>query len=106
MDSPDNGRTGTNKLEIRFFGQLMTIAEQKGWSFPCFYELERECSALELVERMGIPADLIEGVFVNGLGKPLDKGWIKPGDRVGFIPYGIPGPYRVHFGFFREKAKK
>lgn len=106
MDSTDIGNPGTNKLEIRFFAQLKAVAEQKGWPFPCFFELDRECSAIELAELMGIPTEEIEGVFVNGIGRPLDKGWIKPGDRVGFIPYGIPGPYRVHFGYFRQKAKK
>ena len=105
MDSSDNDSSGTNKLEVRFFGPLKTLAEQKGWPFPCFIELDKECSAAELAEIMGIPTEQIEGVFVNGIGKPLDKGWIKPGDRVGFIPYGIPGPYRVHFGFFKQKAK-
>jgi len=92
--------------EIRFFGELKSIAEEKGLSFPCYYDLEEECSAIELAEMMDMPTKHIEGVFVNGIGKPLDKGLVKPGDRVGFVPYGIPGPYRVLFGFFRQKANK
>lgn len=106
MDSPGNSELGTNKVEIRFFGKLRVFADQKGWSFPCYYELNRECSAFELAELMGVPTDQVEGVFVNGIGKPFDKGWVKPGDRVGFIPYGIPGPYRVLLGFYKKVENK
>lgn len=94
--------TENRKVEIRFFGALKSLADNKNLPFPCYYELERECSAQELAEAMGFPADQIEGVFINGRGTPLDKGWIKPGDRVGFIPYGVPGPYRVLFGFYKK----
>lgn len=106
MDSFSENNSKPPKLEIRFFGQLKALAEQKGWPFPCYYELSGACTAIELAQRMDIPMDQIEGVFINGIGKPLDKGWVKPGDRVGFVPYGIPGPYRVHLGFYRRKALK
>ncbi len=102
--APDTA--GIAPVEIRYFGQLKQIAEEKGWSFPCFYELPKECSAIELAEQMNVPTEQIEGVFVNGIASPLDKGRVKPGDRVGFVPYGIPGPYRVLLGFRREKAQK
>ncbi len=106
MSSSDNNKSVANRLEIRFFAQLKKFADEKGWPFPYYFELDNECSAVELAQLLGLPLEEIEGVFINGRGKPLDKGWVKPGDRVGFIPYGIPGPYRVHFGFFRQKAKK
>ena len=92
---------GDELVEIRFFGSLKKLAEEKGWPFPCFYKLDEECSPLKLAEMMGIPADLIEGAFINGIGRPIDAGQVRPGDRVGFIPYGIPGPYRVLLGFHK-----
>lgn len=85
-------------VEIRCFGKLKKRADEKGWSFPYYYPLEKECSAIELLQLIGLPEDDIEGVFVDGLAKPLDAGWVKPGSRVGFIPYGVPGPYRVYLG--------
>ena len=106
MDASSEENSGTNKTEIRFFGKLRQLADAQGWSFPFYFELNQACSALELAEQLGIPTEDIEGVFVNGLGKPLDKGWIRPGDRVGFIPYGIPGPYRVFLGFFKKWEQK
>lgn len=93
-------------VEIRFFGQLKILADKRGWPFPYILALERECSARELAELLDVPIDEIEGVFVNGMGQPLDKGWVKPGDRVGFIPYGIPGPYRVLLGYYQSKKNK
>ncbi len=94
---------GTNQIEVRFFGQLKAMADQKGWDFPYIYELDKECSAEELLDLMGVPTEEIEAVFVDGLAKPLDEGWIKPGNRVGFIPYGVPGPYRVLLGIKKMK---
>jgi len=97
---------GDNQVEIRFFGSLKKLAEEKGWPFPCFYKIDGECSALKLAEMMDIPVDQIEGAFINGIGKPLDAVQVKPGDRLGFIPYGIPGPYRVLLGFHKKYGNK
>lgn len=92
--------TTANKytIEIRFFGQLQKFATEKGWPHPHIIELDKECTALELAESIGAPIDQIEAVFVDGVAKPIADGQIKPGNRVGFIPYGIPGPYRVLLG--------
>lgn len=98
-----NLENSTNNIEVRFFGQLKAMADQKGWDFPYIFELENECSAEELLALMDFPCEEIEAVFVEGLAKPLDEGWIKPGNRVGFIPYGVPGPYRVLLGIKKIK---
>ena len=86
-------------VEIRFLGGLKKLAFEKGLDFPCYVELDRECSAVELSELLGMPTENIEAVFVNGRASPIKDGKVKPGDRVGFIPAGIPGPYRVLLGF-------
>ena len=87
-------------VEIRCFGLLKKYADEKGWAFPYHYELERDCTAIELAGKVGIPTKDIEGVFINGIAKSIDtEELIKPGNRVGFIPYGVPGPYRVMLGY-------
>jgi hypothetical protein len=99
----DARKTNENKVEVRFFGQLQELAKEKGWTFPSVVELEGECSALQLAERMGIATDQIEAVFIDGVAKPIDEGMVKPGCRIGFIPYGVPGPYRVLLGIRKLK---
>lgn len=94
-----------NRVEIRFFGLLRKYANEQDWSSPYIYELKEECSALDLAAAIGLPEDLVEGVFVNGIAKPVDDGWVKPGDRVGFVPYGVPGPYRMLLGIRKNQQK-
>lgn len=91
------------EVEIRFFGQLKHWADEKGLPFPYLFEISEECSAFDLAKMIGIPTDEIEAVFIDGVAKPIDEGWVKPGSRVGFIPYGIPGPYRVLLGYRKTK---
>lgn len=94
--------SGNNQVEIRPFGILKTYADEKGWPFPYIFPLNEECPAKELAQKIGLPLDKVEAVFVNGIAKPIDEGHVKPGDRVGFIPYGIPGPYRVLLGIRKK----
>lgn len=101
MNSPRPTGVSTNRVEIRFFGFLKRLADKKGLEFPCYLELDNECSAVELTECLGIPPDKIEAVFINGTAKPIADARVKPGDRVGFVPFGTPGPYRLLLGFKR-----
>jgi len=87
------------KVEVRCFGALKKYADAKGWAFPYYYPLADECSASALAQRLSIPLEEIEGVFIDGNAQPLAGATVKPGARVGFIPYGIPGPYRIMLGF-------
>ena len=89
-------------VEVRCFGSLKKYADEKGWEFPYRYQLEDECSASELAVSLGVPAEEIEGVFIDGMALPMAAARVKPGARVGFIPYGIPGPYRIMLGFKKE----
>ena len=53
----------------------------------------------ELAEKLNIPLDEIEVIFVNGFVEDLNY-LIKVGDRVAFLPPGCPGPYRIALGFY------
>ena len=102
-DSPVDKLSGKSAVEVRLFGSLYEFASEHGWPSPLVVGLNEECSAVELAESVGIPVDQIEGVFVDGKASPIEKGRVRPGNRVGFIPYGIPGPPRLMLGYARER---
>lgn len=93
------------RVEVRGFSFIKEIFDQRNLPFPFFTDLSEECTAGELAERLGIPADIIEAVFINGVVRRLGD-TVRPGDRVAFVPPGTPGPYRVILGIAkRDKAK-
>ena len=48
---------------------------------------------------------MIEAVFRNGrVTNIYDR--VMPGDRLAFVPYGTPGPYRVFLGMVRENKER
>lgn len=98
----DESCSNEKMVEIRLFGALKKYGDEKGWSFPHFFPLESECSAVELAEVLEIPLDQVEGVFINGFAQPFEGARIKPGERIGFIPYGVPGPYRLMLGLKKK----
>lgn len=94
----------TNQVEVRGFSFIKEIFDQRNWPFPMFVELDRPCTAKELVEKLELPVDKIEAVFINGSAGPL-TGMVKPGDRVAFVPPGTPGPYRVILGIVNKPGE-
>jgi hypothetical protein len=92
---------GQPAVEVRGFGPLKKVFDQRHWDFPYYYQMQQNCSALDLAISMELPLDKIEAVFVNGIASPLNDVMVKPGDRVGFIPIGVPGPYRVMLGMVK-----
>ncbi|WP_366924655.1 MoaD/ThiS family protein [Metallumcola ferriviriculae] len=97
------GNGTVQPVEVRCFSFLKKICDERKWAFPHYFRLDRECSARELAEKLDLPLDLIEAVFINGLAMPMDDGQVKPGDRVGFVPPGTPGPYRALLGMVKGK---
>ncbi len=93
-------------VTIRVFGFLRRYMDEQG--LP--YTLERNvpgegCTAHEIARRLAIPPEKIEAVFRNG-GVINIYDTIFPGERVGFFPYGTPGPYRVFLGMARENRER
>ncbi|MFZ5944607.1 MAG: MoaD/ThiS family protein [Bacillota bacterium] len=89
------------RVEVRCFSFLKKICDEREWTFPYYYPLEKECSAIELANLLDLPLNLIEAVFINGLAVSIQDGKIKPGDRVAFVPPGTPGPYRALLGMVK-----
>lgn len=94
------------EIEIRTFAWLRDHCTQRGWPFPYHYALDKPCTALELAQRLELPGDKIEAVFINYKIFPLEEGYIHPGDRVGFVPYGTPGACRLLLGIKHEHQKE
>ncbi len=90
-----------SEVEVRALSFIKRLFDARGWPFPLKYQLDSPCTALELADRLEIPHDLVEAVFINGTVFQPDEGMVKPGDRVAFIPPGTPGPYRLLLGIAR-----
>jgi len=83
---------------IRMFGALHTIRRERGEASSTEVNIPTEGRlAREIARELDLPLDKIEGVFVNAVVYDLDHR-IFPGDRVAFIPTGVPGPHRFMLG--------
>jgi hypothetical protein len=62
-------------------------------------------SSEKIAQELDIPLEKIEAVFRNGRVQNIQAP-VFPGDRVAFIPYGTPGPYRVLLGIRQPDPNK
>ncbi|MDI6813782.1 MAG: MoaD/ThiS family protein [Desulfitobacteriaceae bacterium] len=85
-------------VEVRGLVFLRQIFKERGWPFPYHFDLDHECSAFDLAQKLDLPLDKIESVFINHSACALEEGWVKPGDRVTFVSPGVPGPHRYLLG--------
>jgi hypothetical protein len=99
----------TPNTKIRMFGFLDAARKAAGLPTPTEVYIPPDgVVAEDLARELQLPFDKIEGVFVNHFVYPLDK-LIMPGDRVGFVSTGVPGPHRYSLGIHRagkETTKK
>jgi hypothetical protein len=97
---------GKGTITVRFFSFLETFRKDQG--LPSCLEVsipESGRPGMEIARDLGIPAEMIEAVFRNGVIQNVYDP-IYPGDRVAFVPPGMPGPYRVLLGMVREKVER
>jgi len=90
-------------FEVRIFGALRSHMDRQNLPYILMKEIhEGKTTPGDIAEELNIPVDEIEAVFING--KVSDRESIlSPGDRIGFFPYGTPGPYRVFLGMVEKK---
>ena len=88
-----------NTIEIRGFLHLDKFIREIQGKMPLIMELKEATTGRKLAEKLNIPLDEIEVIFINGFVEALDF-QINPGDRVAFLPPGCPGPYRIALGFY------
>ena len=91
-------------IEVRGFLQLDQVFKKRNWPVPLLIDLEKPITGIELAEKLEIPIDEIEIIFVNGFAQALHC-IIQPGDRVAFVPPGCPGPYRMALGFYSKNQE-
>jgi hypothetical protein len=87
-------------VEVRMFGLLHAMRREAGLPTLATVEVsDTGVTGRELALSLALPLGAIEGVFCNGhvygLGHVL-----MPGDRVGFVPHGTPGPHRFLLGLW------
>lgn len=86
-------------IEVRAFGKLHFLFKERGWPNPLDYEPAGPLTAEQLREKLNIPAGDVEAVFINRFIRPLDT-VLQEGDRVAFVPPGIPTIHRFNLGFY------
>jgi hypothetical protein len=88
------------KAHVKMFGVLHTFRKEQG--LPSETEVEVPDSGItaeSLAEKIGLPLDMIEGVFLDHRVHPLAV-TVKPGDSIAYASRGIPGPHRLTLGIF------
>jgi hypothetical protein len=79
------------------FGALHSIRKERGLEPTVDVTIPAGgCAARDLALQLELPLDKIEAVFINHKSYCIDC-VVQPGDRVAFVPTGIPGP-RVFLG--------
>lgn len=87
-------------VDVRMFGTLAAYRTERGLATSETVTVPAEgASASDIADQLGLPHDLIEGVFCNHTVYGLEH-VIHPGDRVAFVPYGTPGPHRFTLGLY------
>lgn len=90
--------TRASTVTIRMFGALHTVRRKRGLASIAEIEVPTEGrTARAIALDLDLPFDKIEGVFVNHLVYGLEHR-IFPGDRIAFVPTGVPGPHRYLLG--------
>lgn len=91
-------------IEVRAFGKLSLLFKARGWPNPTIYDAGSSLTAGELREKLELPAEGVEAVFVNHSIRPFST-LLKEGDRVAFVPPGIPSIHRFNLGFYSVKEE-
>lgn len=90
-------------IELRVFMGLVETFKKRDWTIPLLVNVEKEITAIQLIQMLNIPEKEVEIVFINGKVFLPGDGVIVPGDRVALVPPGTPGPYRVLMGFVKKE---
>lgn len=77
---------------VRMFGALHTVRKERGQESTVTVAIPAEGrTAYDLAGDLELPMNKVQAVFVNHKPYALDI-LIQPGDRVAFIPTGVPAP--------------
>jgi len=86
-------------IELHAFMGMAELFRQRDWQNPHSFPLDEVITGPALLERLDIPGEEVEVMFVNRKAFAADCALIHPGDRVALVPPGVPGPHRFLLGF-------
>ncbi len=90
-------------LEVRVFGALRKHLDRQNIPYLIKKHIPRgTLTSMDIAKELNIPSDEIEAIFINGKVSDRDM-LLSPGDRIAFLPYGTPGPYRVFLGIVKKE---
>ena len=96
----NTGPVSPHDVTMRIFGSLRPECDTQG--LPYEFRLvvpETGITGIELASALGLPAEKIEGIFINRIVRPISN-VVMPGDRAAFVPYDTPGPHRFFLGIY------
>lgn len=89
-----------NAVQVRMFGLLAAHRQERDQPTSLQLEVPEDgITAAEIADGLGLPSELIEGVFCNHTVFALNH-VVRPGDRIAYVPYGTPGPHRFCLGLY------
>jgi hypothetical protein len=88
------------KAHVKMFGLLHTFRKDRGLPSEAEVEVpDSGITAKSLAENIGLPLDMIEGVFLDHKVRPLSI-MVNSGDSIAYASRGIPGPHRFTLGIY------
>jgi len=94
------GEDSGSDVTMRIFGSLRPECDALGLPHEFRLSVPAEgISGAVLASALGLPAEKIEGIFINRVVRPISD-VVRPGDRVAFVPYDTPGPHRFFLGLY------
>ncbi|MBF0573532.1 MAG: MoaD/ThiS family protein [Desulfamplus sp.] len=93
------------KIIFNAFSFLQEKLSTNGFKFyNVDMELADNLTVNDLIRELKLIKQDVEGVFINGKIASFDS-ILQNGDRVGLLPPGTPGPYRVMLGIIKKEKK-
>lgn len=100
LPAVNTGPQRPDDVTMRIFGSLRPECDALGLAHEFRITVpEQGISGLALAAALGLPAEKIEGIFINRVVRPISE-TVMPGDRVAFVPYDTPGPHRFFLGIY------
>lgn len=84
---------------VYMFGIFHTLRRERGLSPAVDMPLAQGGRpALEIARELDLPLEMVGAVYCNHTPTSLGR-VIRPGDRIAFVPLGVPGPHKCLQGF-------
>jgi sulfur carrier protein ThiS len=102
-------QTTTGVMDTILFNAFSFLQKKlRAKNIPCtnaVITITKGQSAKDVLDKLGIEEQDIEGVFVNGRIMPVET-LLNDKDRLAALPRGTPGPYRLLLGLVKQTGQK